>query len=316
MTNLDRRLYEIGMKILNEENIDGAHAGNIVRVDVQDKDYQKFSYIYKEFLTDRNNEVEIYTNLKDSIMAFNKVVKVWSTSPQAILMYDFKSPLKNAFENLPKEDKRILIEKILGRFLEIHSINHSQNTFELPIHQITSEWYEWCLDQLNKLCSRNQWADTDWIETLHYSYKQLDLVNYNPRSPLVLTHGDPHLDNIFYHEDQVWFIDWEWTAIGTPLRDITIMLQDIYDSELIQYVKNLYRIILNNSKFNLNTEDYSHDFHYMYIDHTAMMLAWEIEKYFQGYTSEEKIQKIIAFKIEEIKRTTNEELKIINKRVR
>jgi hypothetical protein len=41
-----------------------------------------------------------------------------------------------------------------------------------------------------------------------------------------------------------------------------------------------------------------------------MMLAWEIEKYFQQYTSEEEIKEIIEFKFGEIQRVTNEELGI------
>lgn len=311
MEHLEQRLSEMSMKLLHMEIINGTHAGSIFRIDVQGKDNQRFSYIYKEFATDRNNEVDIYMKLKDHMKSFSKVVKVWNDSPQAILMCDLKSPVKKDFEILPIENKRERIERILGRLSVLHCLDRSQITSELPIHQITSEWYEWCLAQLHQLCSRNQWANSDWIETINDSYEQLNVANYKPKSPLVITHGDPHLDNIFYHNEQVWFIDWEWAAIGSPLRDVTILLQDIYDSELIQFVRDSYSEILSSNKLNINNEDYRHDFNYMYIDHTAMMLAWEIEKYFQGYTSDESIQKIIAFKIGEIKRITDEELKII-----
>ncbi|MFD1738676.1 hypothetical protein ACFSCX_19335 [Bacillus salitolerans] len=86
------------------------------------------------------------------------------------------------------------------------------------------------------------------------------------------------------------------------------MCQDIYDTRLIQFVIESYQEILNNHDLNIPYEDYQRDFNYFYIDHTSMMLAWEFEKYFQDYTSEEKIKEIIEFKIGEIKRVTNEEL--------
>jgi thiamine kinase-like enzyme len=107
---------------------------------------------------------------------------------------------------------------------------------------------------------------------------------------------------------QIWLIDWEWTAFGSPLRDITILCQDVYDTRLIQFIYETYQESLNHLNLNIPSEDYQRDFNYLYIDHSTMMIAWEIEKYFQGYISEEKIKGIIDFKVGEIQRVTNEEL--------
>ncbi len=311
MTHFEKRLKERSLKLLNEEVIDGAHSGNIYRIDVLDEvNNQTANYIYKEFAADRNNEIDIYTNLADYIKPFSKLVKVWDSSPQAILMEDLKSPIKETFNQLPLKDKKNLLEGILHRLSVLHSSNYISATEVLPIHQINSEWRDWCLDQLKRLCSTRKWAKSEWVHTIDFSFEQLEIMNHKYRCPLVITHGDPHMENIFYHKGQVWFIDWEWAAMGSPLRDITILLQDLYDIELIQYVEKSYRSYLHNEKIYVNNEDYNSDFNYLYIDHTTMMLAWEIEKYIQGYTSEERIREIIDFKIGEINRTTNEEMSL------
>ncbi|MGR3763094.1 phosphotransferase family protein [Rossellomorea sp. NS-SX7] len=307
MTNLEDRLLQINLKLLKKEVINGVHAGKIYRIEVLDGDHQKHSLIYKEFEANRNNEIAIYRNLTNYIKQFSKVVSVWESSPEAILMCDLKSPLKKEFDLLSYENKTNYIERILEKLADLHSTRNSEIINQIPTHQFTSEWLEWCLDQLEQLSSLNHWADTEWIKTIEEAYKKLDIRDYKVRCAQVITHGDPHLENIFYMDEQIWFIDWEWAALGSPLRDITILCQDIYDPRLIQLICNTYQKYLNKENLTITSRDYQQDFHYLYIDHTTMMLAWEIEKYFQGYTSKERIQEIIDFKIGEIKRVTEEE---------
>ncbi|WP_214484816.1 aminoglycoside phosphotransferase family protein [Bacillus sp. SM2101] len=306
MTYLEQRITKKRWKILNQEKIEGIYAGNIYRIEVLGGEDRKKNYIYKEFAHDRNNEVHIYEKLENLIKPFSKLVEIWSSYPQAILMYDLESPLKVVFENLSLNNKKDFIEQILQRLLALHTLKLDVARNELPIHQMNYEWRNWCIDEINKLIIQHQWAKLDWVETIKYAYEQLEINNYQVKSPLVLTHGDTHLENIFYYEDQISFIDWEWAALGSPLRDITILLQDIYEPELIQFIFDSYRTLLNEKKINIIEKDYREDFNLLYVDHTTMMLAWEIEKYFQGYISEKKIQFIINFTIGEIKRITNE----------
>ncbi|MGM7684320.1 phosphotransferase family protein [Cytobacillus sp. Hm23] len=306
MTHLEQRITQKRWKLLNKEKIEGIYAGNIYRIQVLDGEDRKKNYIYKEYAHDRNNEVHIYEKLEYLIRPFSKLVEIWSSFPQAILMYDLESPLKVVFENLSLNNKKDFIEQILQRLLALHTSKLDVARNELPIHQMNYEWRNWCIDEINKLIIQHQWAKLDWIETIKYAYEQLEINNYHVKSPLVLTHGDTHLENIFYYEGQISFIDWEWAALGSPLRDITILLQDIYEPELIQFIFDSYRTQLYERKINIIEKDYREDFNLLYVDHTTMMLAWEIEKYFQGYISENKIQFIINFKIGEIKRITNE----------
>jgi thiamine kinase-like enzyme len=309
LNNLEERLKQINLRLLNMKIIQGSHAGKIYRLECLDEENQKASYIYKEFATDRKNEIDIYTKIRDYINPFSKLVSMWDSNPPAILMHDLQSPLKERFEPLTTKDKKGMLERILNRLAALHSSPPFQIANELPTHQITSEWLDWCRDQLKRLYLQNQWAKNVWIKTVEYSYSQLDIMNYKPRSPLVLTHGDPHLENIFDAGEQIWFIDWEWAAKGSPLRDITILLQDVYEKELVHFALSAYKNVLKSKGLIIHIEEYRQDFHYLYIDHTTMMLAWEIEKYFQGFTSKEKIREIITFKVGEITRVTKEEMR-------
>ncbi|WP_163527193.1 phosphotransferase family protein [Halobacillus ihumii] len=302
MTHLEQRIKEKGWELLHKKIIDGAHAGRIFRIDVLDEENKRGTYIYKEFAAERNNEVGIYGALSNHITPFSKLIEVWDSSPQAILMCDLGSSLKITFDQLSIKDKRSLIVEILQRLSDLHTTNLNLPDSELITHRITSEWRNWCIEETEKLCAHHKWAEPEWVQTLEDTYKQLDLYNFEVRSPLVLTHGDPHLENIFRSKDQIWLIDWEWAAYGSPLRDITILLQDIYNPDLIQFVFESYRDILEAKKYFIEKEDYKKDFEFLYVDHTTMMLAWEIEKYFQGYTSEDEIKKITEFKIGEIRR--------------
>ncbi|MFP3489759.1 hypothetical protein R0K20_19370, partial [Staphylococcus sp. SIMBA_130] len=85
----------------------------------------------------------------------------------------------------------------LERLVVLHSLSFSENINGLPTHQITSEWHEWCVDQINRVCAQSHWAKTEWIKIIDNAYEKLDLKNYKQQCPRVITHGDPHLENIF-----------------------------------------------------------------------------------------------------------------------
>ncbi|WP_409250724.1 phosphotransferase family protein [Bacillus sp. SCS-153A] len=302
MTHLEQRLRERNLRLVNKTLISGAHAGNVYRIEALHLDGHRSSFIYKEFAEDRSNEVDIYRVLENYIKPFSKKEALWDSQPQAILMEDLGNPLKQEFGLSPFQRKIELIKKILERLAELHSNNFNEITNGIPTHQLTLEWYEWCLSQLKRLHLEINWAESGWMEIINDAYHQLGLSEYNPRIPLTLTHGDPHLENIFLKDEEIWLVDWEWAALGSPLRDITILCQDCYNSNLIQYIYDSYKVLIEKRGVNVPDEDYKSDFFYLYIDHTTMMLAWEIEKFFQGFATEERIRQIVSFKIGEVRR--------------
>ncbi|MDZ5471408.1 aminoglycoside phosphotransferase family protein [Bacillus sp. 31A1R] len=307
MTELENRLKEFRWKLLRKEIINGLHAGNIIRISVMDENNHVRKFIYKEFSTGRKNEIEIYSKLLPILSSFVPVIKLWNMEPEAILMEDLGTSLKKNFHQSTMEDKKITLLNILYTLSDLHSTHQDLSTTTLPKHQMTTEWYDWCCMQLDKLSSLHlDWFQYEW-EGVMKSASKLIYSNYEVKCPAVLTHGDPHLDNVFIKNDQsVCLIDWEWAALGSPLRDMTILLQDIYDIHLIRFVKEYYYKLLTEKGIHIEKENYLDDFNYLYMDHTFMMLAWEVEKHFKGFVSEKEIKHIIEFKIGQIQNTVQD----------
>ncbi|WP_039871697.1 phosphotransferase [Halobacillus sp. BAB-2008] len=309
MEHLKQRLEEMKWVPLHVECITGAHAGDIFRFEIINHNGDTEKFIYKEFAEGRNNEIEVFKKLENHLQPFTKLVKWWESNPQAILMVDLGRPLKDDFMNLPLDSKKKSIVSILQRLSYLHSLKIDQTALTLDAHSITYEWSEWAIDQLKLLNEGHDWA-SDWSKLIESAYQKLKLGQYTVKGPLTLTHGDPHLENVFCYENEIWFIDWEWAAIGSPLRDITILLQDVYDEELVRYTYRAYKELLDSKKISISNDAYRRDFHHLYVDHTTMMLAWEIDKYFQGFTSEARIKEIVEFKMKEINRVVIEEAHI------
>ncbi|MFD2442659.1 phosphotransferase family protein [Bacillus sp. CGMCC 1.16607] len=308
LTLIENRFYEYNWTLIHKEELEGIHAGNIARMTIKDENNKVKKIIYKEFANSRKNEMDVYAKLLPTIKSMVPIIQVVSSAPEAVIMDDLGESIKENFKDLSKSKKYSLLEMILHKLLFLHNeVNKCLPHVDLPTHKVTSEWYKWACSQLNELKLQNlEWYNNSWIDIVNQSFKMINAKNYKIKGPLVLTHGDPHLENIFLKDSSILFIDWEWAAIASPLRDITILLQDIYDVETIEFVKNTYfQLALDAGLF---TEDiiFKEDFNYLYFDHTLMMLAWEIEKYFKGLVSESRIVEVINFKVNQMQNVVND----------
>ncbi|BCB02544.1 phosphotransferase family protein [Bacillus sp. KH172YL63] len=304
MSPLEQRMKDKKWKLVNKERIHGAHAGQIFRVLVDEGDNRKDSYVYKEFADGRENEVELYLKIPVQMNRFGVIEDVWDEKPKAMLMKDLASPLKGSFSLLSFKEKKNVLQEILQRLSDLHTSDLPEKDME--IHTLSFEWKTWCVEELTKICERYQWASRQWIDVIEEIDKGRSAGKKRLKCPLVLTHGDPHMENVFRYKGEICFIDWEWAALGSPLRDLTILMQDLYDVELIQYATQGYRSMLKSKNLFIEKEDYQSDFTLLYLAHTTMMLAWEIHKFFKGYLTEADIQRIIEFKIGEIRRVASE----------
>ncbi|WLR41627.1 hypothetical protein LC087_12135 [Bacillus carboniphilus] len=188
---LEKRIIENNWMLLEQEPLSGLHAGCIKRLKLLDENKKTRILIYKEFAEDRNNEIEIYNKLLPKINKFLPVTHVWNEYPEAILMEDLGQPLKEIFNQLALEDKKQCLREILSKLAEVHTVS-SQG---LPVHQLSTEWYDWCCAQLERLSSLNlEWVDSNWIEVVKKMYEKYNIHNYKIKCPNVLTHGDPHLE--------------------------------------------------------------------------------------------------------------------------
>jgi hypothetical protein len=81
----------------------------------------KEDHISISIAADRNSEIDIYEKLINPIKQFCKLVQDWNKPPQAILMHDLMSPLKDKYDSLFLTDRQKVITGILQRLSDLHS---------------------------------------------------------------------------------------------------------------------------------------------------------------------------------------------------
>ncbi|USG68154.1 hypothetical protein NDK47_13085 [Brevibacillus ruminantium] len=113
------------------------------------------------------------------------------------------------------------------------------------------------------------------------------------------------MDNVFLRDKQVKFIDWEWAGVTSPIRDVTFILQDIYNLDLLRYVVSRYYELITETVLHVSEEDYMRDLAIWAIDITLMMLGWEIEKMTLSEETGDDIINKVNFKIHFIQEQWN-----------
>jgi hypothetical protein len=243
MTFLESRVKQLDWTLLERSKITGLHSGNISRITIMDKQKNSRKLIYKELAVERKNELNIYKKLLAHLNSLMPDILIIDSQPEAMFIQDLGTPIKKSFQSKSTAEKRILLDKIMLSLLSLHSgFDVSTVSYkELPHHEPTSEWFSWAVSQFTKLADRHvSWYQADWLQIVKETEHIITTNSHSPRSHLTLTHGDPHLENIFLQDGTIYFIDWEWAAVAPPGRDITILLQDVYDKDLANYVQQKY----------------------------------------------------------------------------
>jgi hypothetical protein len=242
LSQIETRLKKFNWTLLEQEQLLGLHAGQLLRMTIFNENGQRVKIIYKEFAKERKNELEIYKNIPKSLEQLIPILKIIDEKPEAIILKDLGKSLKSSYHLKADEERKMLLDCILQKLVNIHTVDYS---ITLPTHHLSSEWFDWAKLQLRILKKLNvAWFQSEWLQVIEKAYYLFKLEDYQIRGVKTLTHGDPHLDNIFYNDEKIYFIDWEWATISSPVRDVTILLQDILDRPTTEYVKaNYHRII-------------------------------------------------------------------------
>lgn len=101
-------------------------------------------------------------------------------------------------------------------------------------------------------------------------------------SPITLTHGDPHLDNLVQSGSDFRLIDWEFAAMAPPQRDISILLQDLTQENQRTAVLQAYTKHLFAADWPFDYEEFMRVYNACAFENTLLMLGWDIEKHQNG----------------------------------
>lgn len=302
MQTLISRLNDLQVVPVSIRRLKGNYTGKLYRIHAKDRDAKYINVIYKQFAKHRCNEIEIYQSLYPLLPQFMpRTLQVYRTGDKAMLFEDLGQSIKTQIDVSGELQKENLLE-ILAKLADLHTIGQNlrgmllKNNILINYKQVNN-WMKWASPMLKEL-ERQQfpWFSSTWITKFNEQVELFNARGIAPSGNITLTHGDPHLDNVFIKNKNVYFIDWEWATITSPLRDFTLLIQDIYDQSLVEWSIKKYQGFLKEKGYVITEDEFNNDFAYYYFENTLKMLAWDIEKFLGNFISQKELLKIISFK--------------------
>lgn len=291
-----RRLMNFDQGIHSIHEIDVLSASKLFRLKINDE-----PYIYKEFTEKSGNELEVYELIRQNIRVnIPRVIKIYTESPKGMIMEDLGVPLKRV--GLNSSEKQSLLYQAVQSLSMIHSSGkmHSERLLSMDSRREyvdISNWSVWTLPMLQNLLKKNlSWFDEESISTLRKIHSEFQRRFPEPSDEKTFNHGDPHLDNIFYKDDEIYFIDWEWSCVSSPLRDFTLFIQDVQKIHLIKELKNFYAKSLREQGYEIKRHKFDNDFNYYLCDNTMKMISWNIEKFLKGFITQDALKEFLMSK--------------------
>lgn len=307
-----KRLHSLGYAVSDAVVIQGPFAALLIRAEAGTDAYPMETLLYKQPERERLGEVELMAALGQELSPWlSHIIAVFADPPHALLMRDAGEPL-NRCQALQTDSllRETVLAQISEQLAELHAstwepIRTWLQEGKIKLYPYSRSWADWSLAQADRLrLTGVSWLTAETIQWLR-EFTDLFYRRYSDallRSPIVLTHGDVHWGNVLYRENKLTFIDWEWSAAASPMRDIAVLLQDEPDEALVQRMAEDHAMRLLARGYPGKMEDLMHDFYWMLADNTLMMLGWEMELYFRKEMTEERLQAALFMKVNRIKR--------------
>ncbi|ULG71634.1 phosphotransferase family protein [Macrococcus brunensis] len=219
-------------------------------------------------------EADIYRKLGDSIE-----LPVVYLDNDVMVMKDLGESL--AGRHLTEEQTKRIIQKL---------IRIQRAPVEVPVYPLDEIERTWLRDLCDEL-------NIDLMITIDRYYDEMQVKHYQLKLPLVLTHGDLHRGNIF-DRSHIQLIDWERAALSSPVRDITMLLQDFATIEEINYYRDAFHQMM---PYEMNQTDYTTEFSLFLLVNTVKMLVWELSKYQQGMQNQDETKREVNRKMDILK---------------
>lgn len=292
----------------------GFAAQAIYRLRARAQDGREHDLVYKRLAAERVNEWQLYDLIDAELTAYapRLVARISEADGCGLLLTDAGAPMKSTFARVDRGEQRRLLMQAVEWLTDMHVRFTNPSRAWLangrlgpyPI-EISLAWVEESLRQV-------QWAvehgvsgaetadltalarQTEWV------YPSLEGWMSGPAT---LTHGDPHMENLLLRDGQFTLIDWEFTCVTIPQRDLAILLQDVLDESLHTEAYETFRQILRHAGWAVDDEAFRVGWLACFFDNTLMMLSWEIFKYREGHLSLEELAMIVPTKLRWMRET-------------
>jgi thiamine kinase-like enzyme len=311
LKKLDELLARLGWKREAIEEIKGGYAAKLYRLQVVQEDGERLRVVYKQLAPERTAELGLYRELLREVP--HGIPKLYGTvedaEEQGILVEDAGDVLKPVFQQESLAGKKAILQAVVGVLAELHVTMERKSqewlmTGKAGAYPFASsvEWGEQAVEQLEWLAGQGLFGvNGDVVEEVR------GIVGaFYPRYPewtqgrTTFTHGDPHMENVLLDRGHYRLIDWEWACVSLPQRDLSILIQDVLDTELHGFAWEVYVQELRQRGWQVLGEEqerFENGFVACLLDNTLMMLGWEIGKYRDGYVSAEEMEAILKAKV-------------------
>lgn len=224
-----------------------------------------------------------------------------------VLLPDLGASLKERLKSLDVADREEKLKAVVRQLAQMHVDTRT------PVQ----EWLKQGKIQEYSIASSSAWeqtaiaemwrlADQGWIGARNWASKICmqseavlsQLATWTNRPGLLtLIHGDPHLGNwMTTANGDVRLIDWEYLSMGAPARDVTILLQDVWEPPLQDALFLIWQDILRNGGWPVDSKEFMRTFHAARFDNTLMMLGFELAAFQRGGITREEMEHIWEIK--------------------
>ncbi|WP_309118373.1 phosphotransferase [Paenibacillus sp.] len=291
---LRERFRAIGLDAYRIERREGLFAATLYDVWTAAAGSDSQRYIYKLPPPERNGEFDVVGKLGAELAPWlpEGIVR-FESSPKAIAMRYAGEPIlpPDRAGTVPAAERLEAYELVSERLAELHlrtaaAAERWASEGKAAPYAYSREWADALLMQAESVLDRGEWAALSRIASDFYARYSASVM----RGPVVFTHGDPHWGNALRLGDRVTLIDWEWTNVAAPMRDIAILVQEEPDDEMLSGVAASHATRLLANGLPGEYDDVMADFDLMMVDNSIMTLAWDVALFRRGDIGPERLR--------------------------
>lgn len=331
---LQSELAKRGWRVVKAERMVGGFAASLYQLRLSTPLGGEVDVVYKRLAPGRTEEFGLYRGVLQEVSGYvpKLLLRVRAGDEQGILIEDAGRPLKAVLREsrdnqgvaggeLSNSDAMAvsrqthLLQKAVVWLANLHTEYESRSQV----------WLEQGLLGVYPLASAENWASEAlkhlvWLKEqglCEMDGKTLEFVHtvaeqFYPKYPdylagrMTLTHGDPHLENLLMKEQDLRLIDWEYTCVTVPQRDLSIFVQDVLDPHQHDLVVETYWNSMRRAGWRVDEPGFRSTYLACFLDNTLMMLGWEVHKFRQHELALNELEKILSAKLRWLREASEE----------
>jgi len=290
------RFRSIGREAVRIERRTGPFAAALFDVWTVTEDGVDERYIYKIPPEERNGEFDVFGALGAELSPWlPEGIARFERAPKAIAMRYAGEPIltPEAVGAVPERERLAAYELVAERLAELHLYTAPMaerwvREGKAAPYAYSRAWADALLTQAEGALGRSALDALREIANAFYEgYSAASM-----RGPAAFTHGDPHWGNALRLGGKITLIDWEWTNVAAPMRDLAILLQEEPDDAVLERVASSHARRLLSGGLPGTYEAVMADFDRMMVDNSIMTLGWDVALYRRGDIGLERLRDV------------------------